>query len=753
MKLPVGSLFGSDMGFEKELLILGLVCVLMGSGSGNCPTGLQSEKGKCVDYNECEANSAGKPGICGNDSKCFNTHGSYYCQCNHGFENSKGIFNFTSQQGQCIDTNECLKNKTICDNLTKCENQIGSYKCTCQSGYIHVRNTNGTEPCEDINECKEAENKQENICGDKGTCKNTDGSYWCRCETGYTNYDNERTPCSKLNCDSFTAGKHSPSLGGLADILSMMRNSCLALSDSTVAGGGKADGEALLEKLLTATDSVLAPGPVESSKGVSRLLDAVENSILLIGPQLKINTTKMDTKETIAQIAVKKGKTRPTGPLHLTSGDTRLSTDWSTAAGTGPYPGFALAALLNYKNLEGSMNKSFEKLKDAEEDDVSFQVFSKVVSVVVSNPSTQNLSSPVNITFKHLQNKKETPEVNFICAYWSESGFWSTDGCSQQESSETHTVCKCDHLSSFAVLMALYPMEPIYELQVVTKVGLIFSLVCLVLSILTFKFCRSIQGTRTTIHLHLCICLFMADLIFLVGISQTEPEGGCKFVAAMLHFFFLGVMAWMLLEGVQLYRMVVLVFNATIRPLYLYLFGYGVPLAIVIISAIIRPKGYGTKQHCWLSLEDGLIWSFFAPVCIIVVLNVFFFIITVWKLAQKFASLNPDLSKLHKIKAFTVTSIAQMCILGLMWVFGAFLFHKDTIVVAYIFTILNSLQGALVFIMHCLLSKQVREEYAQFLSCICTPQKKRYSDFSSTNPSSSQSQGSRSGQLTGESHI
>lgn len=35
---------------------------------------------------------------------------------------------------------------------------------------------------------------------------------------------------------------------------------------------------------------------------------------------------------------------------------------------------------------------------------------------------------------------------------------------------------------------------------------------------------------------------------------------------------------------------------------------------------------------------------------------------------------------------------------------------------------------------------QVRDEYAHFLSRICTSQKKRYSDFSSTNPSSSQSQ-------------
>uniref|UniRef100_H3DQ85 G-protein coupled receptors family 2 profile 2 domain-containing protein n=1 Tax=Tetraodon nigroviridis TaxID=99883 RepID=H3DQ85_TETNG len=102
--------------------------------------------------------------------------------------------------------------------------------------------------------------------------------------------------------------------------------------------------------------------------------------------------------------------------------------------------------------------------------------------------------------------------------------------------------------------------------------------------------------------------------------------------------------------------------------------------------------------------------------------------------------------------AFTVTAIAQMCILGLMWVFGAFLF-EGSIVLAYIFTILNSLQGALVFVMHCLLSKQVREEYAHFLSCICTSQKKRYSDFSSTNPSSGQSQASRTGQHTKQSQI
>uniref|UniRef100_A0A3Q2DKH2 Adhesion G protein-coupled receptor E5 n=1 Tax=Cyprinodon variegatus TaxID=28743 RepID=A0A3Q2DKH2_CYPVA len=726
------------MGFERKLLILGFVYALQTSVFG-CQNGFQMIGNNCEDIDECKD----YPGLCGNNSRCLNTNGSYHCNCLPGFVNSKRKLNFSASEGQCLDINECTDSPPKCTPYGKCLNLLGSYECSCNSGYSNK----SQGECKDIDECK----INANICGENGSCKNLNGSYQCLCNAGFTSYGQERTQCSELKCDRFSADSNLvKSLGGLADIVAMMRNSCLDLSNMSF---GKADGDALLEKLLTATDSVLSSGDVESEDGVSGLLNTMEKAILLIGPQLKANDTKMETKKTEVKIAVRRGLNRPTGPVSLTSEHVHLNTDWTTAAGTGPYPGFALASLLSYKNLERSVNRSFKVMKDFEKDAISFQIFSKVVSVVVSNPSTQNLSSPVNITFRHLQDIKQPPEARYICAYWNEKGVWSPDGCSQELSNDSYTVCSCKHLSSFAVLMALYPMKHTFELQLLTKIGLGISLVCLLLSILTFKFCRSIQGTRTTIHLHLCICLFMADLIFLVGISRTSPKGGCSFVAAMLHFFFLGVMTWMLLEGVQLYRMVVLVFNATIRPLYLYLIGYGVPLGIVIISVMIRSGGYGTEDHCWLSLQHGLIWSFFGPVCFIIILNVFFFIITVWKLAQKFATLNPDLSKLHKIRAFTVTAVAQMCILGLMWVFGAFLFSEGTIALAYIFTILNSLQGALVFIMHCLLSKQVRDEYVQLLSCVCTPQKKRYSDFSSTNPSSSQSQGSRSGQITGESQI
>lgn len=53
--------------------------------------------------------------------------------------------------------------------------------------------------------------------------------------------------------------------------------------------------------------------------------------------------------------------------------------------------------------------------------------------------------------------------------------------------------------------------------------GLLLSLVCLLLCILTFLLVKSIQSSRTMVHLHLCISLFLGSIIFLVGV---ENEGG-----------------------------------------------------------------------------------------------------------------------------------------------------------------------------------------------------------------------------------
>uniref|UniRef100_A0A8C6XG89 Uncharacterized protein n=1 Tax=Naja naja TaxID=35670 RepID=A0A8C6XG89_NAJNA len=322
----------------------------------------------------------------------------------------------------------------------------------------------------------------------------------------------------------------------------------------------------------------------------------------------------------------------------------------------------------------------------------NYKVFSKVVSAFVGHNETAALSSPVTFSFNHPKPESK-PHVKVICAFWkptNRGGHWSQKGCKHLSTSTANrTYCRCNHMTSFAVLMAFYDVED-WGLSIITKVGLVVSLICLFFSILTFLFCRAIQGIRTTIHLHLCLSLFAAHVIFLSTGLDFETATACVIVAGLLHYSFLCVFCWMLLEGVQLYLMVVQVFNThSLKHWHIFLVGYGFPAVLVGISAAINSKGYSSR-NCWLSREHGFLWSFLGPVSfIIMVIN-------------RCCVLN-----LFSYRVFTITAIAQLCILGITWIFGLFQFSNQTLVLSYLFTIFNSLQGLFIFLLHCVLKKQV----------------------------------------------
>ncbi|CAM4692967.1 unnamed protein product [Caretta caretta] len=195
-------------------------------------------------------------------------------------------------------------------------------------------------------------------------------------------------------------------------------------------------------------------------------------------------------------------------------------------------------------------------------------------------------------------------------------------------------------------------MEESYPLTVVTYVGLTFSLLCLLLAILTFLLCRSIRNVSTSLHLQLCLCLFLADLLFLTAETRTRSQVVCAVIAGFLHYLFLAGFTWMFLEGLHLFLTVrnLKVVNYTsasrFKKRFMYPFGYGFPALVVAISAAVNPGGYGTSKYCWLSLERGFHWSFLGPVCAIILINLTFFIATLWILRDKLSSLNEDVSTL-----------------------------------------------------------------------------------------------------------
>ncbi|XP_050445380.1 latrophilin Cirl-like isoform X2 [Cataglyphis hispanica] len=362
---------------------------------------------------------------------------------------------------------------------------------------------------------------------------------------------------------------------------------------------------------------------------------------------------------------------------------------------------------------------------------------SKVISASLGKGRHIQLSEPVRVYFRHLVVENVT---NPTCVFWDYIlSAWSDEGCQIQKTNDTHTVCECNHLTNFAVLMDVHAIRldiaHQVALQIITYIGCIISVVCLILAILTFQLFRGLKSDRTTIHKNLCMCLLIAEILFVCGISQTGQRVVCGIVAGLLHFFFLCAFAWMFLEGFQLYVMLIEVFEAEKSRLrWYYLVAYGAPLLVVGISCIIDPLSYGTDRYCWLRADNYFIFSFVGPVILVILANLVFLSMAIYMMCRhanttvamkskehsRLASAsgkeeNALPNKLQAHLAWLRGAIVLVFLLGLTWTFGLLYLNQESVVMAYIFTVLNSLQGLFIFVFHCVQNEKVRKEYRKFV--------------------------------------
>ncbi|KAK0161858.1 hypothetical protein PV327_008263 [Microctonus hyperodae] len=347
---------------------------------------------------------------------------------------------------------------------------------------------------------------------------------------------------------------------------------------------------------------------------------------------------------------------------------------------------------------------------------------SKIISASLGKGRHIELSEPVRIYFEHLTVENVT---NPTCVFWDYiMSAWSEEGCRMRKTNETHTICECNHLTNFAVLMDVHAVKldiaHQVALQIITYIGCIISVVCLVLAIMTFQLFRGLKSDRTTIHKNLCVCLLIAEVLFVCGIGQTDQRIVCGVVAGLLHFFFLCAFAWMFLEGFQLYVMLIEVFEAEKSRLrWYYLVAYGGPLLVVAISCIIDPLSYGTDRYCWLRADNYFIFSFVGPVILVILANLVFLSMAIYMMCRHANTTvtmkSKEHSRLASARAWLRGAIVLVFLLGLTWTFGLLYLNQESVVMAYIFTVLNSLQGLFIFVFHCVQNEKVRKEYRKFI--------------------------------------
>ncbi|KAF6371338.1 adhesion G protein-coupled receptor L3 [Rhinolophus ferrumequinum] len=492
-------------------------------------------------------------------------------------------------------------------------------------------------------------------------------------------------------------------------------------------------------------------------RAATMLLDTVEESAFVLADNLlKTDIVRENTDNIqleVARLSTEGNLEDLKFPETMSHGSTiQLSANTLKQNGRN---GEIRVAFVLYNNLGpylSTENASMKLGTEAMSTNHSVIVNSPVITAAINKEFSNKvyLADPVVFTVKHIKQSEENFNPN--CSFWSYSkrtmtGYWSTQGCRLLTTNKTHTTCSCNHLTNFAVLMAHVEVkhsDAVHDLllDVITWVGILLSLVCLLICIFTFCFFRGLQSDRNTIHKNLCISLFVAELLFLIGINRTDQPIACAVFAALLHFFFLAAFTWMFLEGVQLYIMLVEVFESEhSRRKYFYLVGYGMPALIVAVSAAVDYRSYGTDKVCWLRLDTYFIWSFIGPATLIIMLNVIFLGIALYKMFHHTAILKPESGCLDNIKSWVIGAIALLCLLGLTWAFGLMYINESTVIMAYLFTIFNSLQGMFIFIFHCVLQKKVRKEYGKCLRTHCCSGKSTESSIGSGKTSGSRTPG------------
>ncbi|KAL4656773.1 cadherin EGF LAG seven-pass G-type receptor 1-like [Arapaima gigas] len=322
---------------------------------------------------------------------------------------------------------------------------------------------------------------------------------------------------------------------------------------------------------------------------------------------------------------------------------------------------------------------------------------------------TSPLERPITLDYTLLETEDRTKPV---CVFWNHSivvggtGGWSSKGCELVSRNGTHIRCQCNHMTSFAVLMDISKREhgDVLPLKIVTYTTVSASLVALLLTFILLAIIRKLRSNLHSIHKNLVAALFFSELVFLIGINQTENPFVCTVIAILLHYFYMCTFAWMFVEGLHIYRILTEVRNIDHGHMrFYYAIGWGIPAIITGLAVGLDPQGYGNPDFCWLSVHDTLIWSFAGPISIVVLVNIVVFV-----LAAK-ASCGRRRRTFEKSGVISAlrTAFLLLLLISATWLLGLMAVNSDVMIFHYLFAVFSCLQGIFIFFFHCVFNKDV----------------------------------------------
>ncbi|XP_063302853.1 cadherin EGF LAG seven-pass G-type receptor 1 isoform X3 [Pelobates fuscus] len=374
----------------------------------------------------------------------------------------------------------------------------------------------------------------------------------------------------------------------------------------------------------------------------------------------------------------------------------------------------AVAMVIVYRSLGQLLPERYDpdrrSLRVPNRPIINTPIVSTTVHTEGEAPSAQ-LEKPIILEYNMLETEERTKPV---CVFWNHSiiiggtGGWSSRGCDLIFRNKSHITCQCNHMTSFAVLMDISKREngEVLPLKIITFASVSISMVALLVTFILLVLIRTLRSNIHNIHKNLVAALFFSELVFLIGINQTENPFVCTVIAILLHYFYMCTFAWMFVEGLHIYRMLTEVRNINSGHMrFYYVVGYGIPAIITGLAVGLDPQGYGNPDFCWLSVHDMLIWSFAGPIVVVVAINTIIFVLAIKATCGR---RQRAVDKTGVITALR-TAFLLLLLISATWLLGLMAVNSDVMTFHYLFAIFSCLQGLFILFFHCVFNKEVRK--------------------------------------------
>ncbi|XP_062407107.1 adhesion G-protein coupled receptor G2 isoform X2 [Sardina pilchardus] len=322
-----------------------------------------------------------------------------------------------------------------------------------------------------------------------------------------------------------------------------------------------------------------------------------------------------------------------------------------------------------------------------------------------------NLSEPIQIKY----NAKPQKGFDLSCQSWDGEGAqpnWTDAGCLTNISNNDVT-CECSHLTFFAVLMT--PLEEnitlsdLTSLTYISYIGCGISLFFLGIALFMF-FCirRAKASNATHILIHLLLALFLLDVAFLSNewIAGMNNDVACKVIGGFMHYSMLCSFTWFAVEAFHLCLQLTRFATVTIAKYKLKLSCVGwLPGAVVVLVLFglgtygelkIYTDGDTVVKMCWIKdFQTQYVVNIGYYAIVFLFTSTIFVVMLRWLCYLRGSKLKQDTSTRTQD---VITVMGLCCMLGITWSFAFFSHGPLRVPSYYIFSVLNSLQGFLLFL-------------------------------------------------------